>query len=69
VLVCGLPRRATFFRKRNVPFAGRAFFPALVNGRLREGGGVMRRLWHLLEVILLYAAKRLIDWFFDKKEQ
>ena len=26
----------------------------------------MRRLWHLLELVALYALKRLIDWFFDK---
>lgn len=28
----------------------------------------MRRyLWHLLEAVAIYALKRLIDWFFDKK--
>lgn len=29
----------------------------------------MRRLWHLLEVVAIYAIKRLIDWLFDKKDQ
>ena len=27
-----------------------------------------RNLWHLLEVVEIYALKRLIDWFFDKKD-
>lgn len=26
-----------------------------------------RKLWHLLEVVAIYALKRLIDWLFDKK--
>ncbi len=26
-----------------------------------------RKLWHLLEVVAIYALKRLIDWFFDRK--
>lgn len=26
----------------------------------------MRRLWHLLEVVVLYVIKRIIDRFFDK---
>lgn len=26
----------------------------------------MRRLWHLLEVVVLYVIKRIIDRFFDE---
>lgn len=25
-----------------------------------------RKLWHLLEVVVLYVVKRICDWFFDK---
>ena len=29
----------------------------------------MRRLWHVLEVVAIYALKRLIDWFFTTKNE
>ena len=32
-----------------------------------KGGVLMRRLWHVLEVVAIYALKRLIDWFFTTK--
>ena len=39
----------------------------LSSGRPGKGGVLMRRLWHVLEVVAIYALKRLIDWFFTTK--
>ena len=46
------------------------FGASLLSGCFTAGAGrrcTMRRLWQLLELVALYALKRLIDWFFDKK--
>ena len=43
-----------------------AFFPAQFR-QARKRGVLMRRLWHVLEVVAIYALKRLIDWFFTTK--
>lgn len=43
-----------------------AFFP-VGSGRPGKGGVLMRRLWHVLEVVAIYALKRLIDWFFTTR--
>jgi hypothetical protein len=47
-----------------LPFTGGPLFR--FQGR-RGKEVAMRRLWRLLAVVAVYAAKRLIDWFFDKK--
>lgn len=49
-----------------VPSVRIAFFPARFR-QARKGGVLMRRLWHVLEVVAIYALKRLIDWFFTTK--
>lgn len=62
--------------KRKLPFLSKfvtvpesvrtAFFPVRFR-QARKRRCVMRRLLHVLEAVVIYALKRMIDWFFDTK--
>ena len=62
-----LPFLKIFFRKKTLRLGGKPSFRFWFGRRGKEVP-MRRTLRRLLEFVAIYALKRLIDWFFDKKD-
>ena len=60
-----MPFLKFLYKDRSAPPVGRPSFRWFYGRRGKEVA-MRRKLWHLLEVVVLYVVKRICDWLFDK---